>query len=532
MNKLIIPLILIFSTFGIVLTSCSDDEPKDNVKEISMTVSSETGVMYDLFDSNMEHPIECMLVMSEESPGTWSQLSFEAIKGFSYERGHEYELRVKQTIMANPPMDGSDRYYELVRIVSDRLVVESEVSADDAVNSEADIEYQEGCPINKYSISESYIVDDNGEITYGDGSTMPSYDNARLWLTNILDVADPNWVKYQKVPYQATYSYVISPLNDKIRLVRNQSNGPMFKDVVPEDEYKHIAQNMMTGDELKYTLILANVYKKGIQKLEFVMTKTGDVPDKYKFKFVEAGMTTLMGDNYPFAAPFDNITYRITDNYERYEPVGFPEFTQYYDSIVWCADNLPNTVRIYEQDNTENSIKQHIEHQWSTHFFNKGEQKTALKGYRKGEVIYSTSLTTTLRERDFLCYDWTNGSVAIGNPGNTAIYCPLDSQYEYQAFHTQEQNGVRFAQIRVWNKKSLSEAEFLPVSRDALIELMTDNIGQAQSPSGKVETFKCLPSESVEAINFWENKTTRILLLLSTPDEYGFQDYYLHFESK
>lgn len=80
MNKLIIPLILIFSTFGIVLTSCSDDEPKDNVKEISMTVSSETGVMYDLFDSNMEYPIECMLVMTEESPGTWSQLSFEAIK--------------------------------------------------------------------------------------------------------------------------------------------------------------------------------------------------------------------------------------------------------------------------------------------------------------------------------------------------------------------------------------------------------------------------------------------------------------------
>lgn len=525
-------MLFLLPLIGLMTTGCSNDEPKDNVKELSMTVSSVTGVMYDLFDSNMKHLIECMLVMTEDSPGTWSQLSFEAIKGFTYERGHEYELRVKRTIMAKPPMDASERYYELVRIVSDRLVVEPDEPVDDAVKSETDIEYQEGCPINKYSISESYIVDDDGMITYGDGSSMPSYDKARLWLTNILDEADPNWVKYQSVPYQSTYSYVISPLNDKIRLVRNQSNGPMLKDVVPEDEYNHIVKNMITGDELKYTLILANVYKKGIQKLEFVIIKTGDVPDKYKFKFVEAGMTTLMGEDYPFTAPFDNITYRITDNYERFESVGFPEFTQYYDSIVWCANNLPNTVRIYEQENTENYIKQHIEHQWSTHFFNKGEQKTMLKGYRNGEVVYSTSLTTTLRERDFLCYDWTKGSIAIGNPGNVSIYCILDSQCEYQAFHTQEQNGIRFAQIRVWNKKSVPETEFLPISRNALIKLMTDNVGQAQSPSGKVDSFKCLLSKGDEALNYWENKTTRILLMLSAPDEYGLQDYYLHFESK
>ena len=51
------------------LTACSDDEPNDSVKEIRMQVSSETGIMYDLFDDKMEHPIECMLVESEDFPG-------------------------------------------------------------------------------------------------------------------------------------------------------------------------------------------------------------------------------------------------------------------------------------------------------------------------------------------------------------------------------------------------------------------------------------------------------------------------------
>ena len=44
------------------LTACSDDEPKDSVKEIRMQVSAETGVMYAWGDDKKENPIECMLV--------------------------------------------------------------------------------------------------------------------------------------------------------------------------------------------------------------------------------------------------------------------------------------------------------------------------------------------------------------------------------------------------------------------------------------------------------------------------------------
>ena len=255
------------------LTACSDDEPKDSVEEIRMQVSAETGVMYAGDDDKKENPIECMLVMSEDNPGVWEPLGFGKIEGFTYERGHEYYLSVRRTILANPPADASDRTYSLIRILEDRVVTEPEVPVDEEITSEEDIEYHDLCPFEKYAISKEFVVDKDGNIYYGDGSSLPSYDNARIWLEDILDKEDPNWVKFQTVSYQATYSYAFSPFTDDIRLIRNDSHGPMFKSVIPEDEFTRIIQTMQSGEEVRYALILANVYKKGLQKLEFTIKK-------------------------------------------------------------------------------------------------------------------------------------------------------------------------------------------------------------------------------------------------------------------
>ena len=105
MNKFVISFLLITAFLAV---SCSDDEPKDVVNEIKMSVSAETGT-YIPWGSDT--PVECMLVMSEDNPGVWEPLGFNSIKWFTYERGHEYYLSVERTILANPPMDGSDRTY-------------------------------------------------------------------------------------------------------------------------------------------------------------------------------------------------------------------------------------------------------------------------------------------------------------------------------------------------------------------------------------------------------------------------------------
>ncbi len=107
----------------LAVTSCGfPDEPKDTVREITMMVSAETGVTYNLFDTYGEHPIECMLVKYGKDSDRWQPFSFSAIEGFTYERGHEYILRVRMTTLANPPADGSCFTFALVRILSDVIV--------------------------------------------------------------------------------------------------------------------------------------------------------------------------------------------------------------------------------------------------------------------------------------------------------------------------------------------------------------------------------------------------------------------------
>ena len=269
MKKTLNLLFLLLAVFAISSCSSDDDEIKDSVKEITIYVSSETGESYG-FNST---PEECMLVKFDNPNGEWEHLGLYRIEGFTYVKGHEYELRVKMTTLANPPADGYSHRYLLVKIVQDKLVKETETPTDNSVKSESDIEYQELCPYNKYETEDNYIVDGEGNIYKGNGWPKPSYEHSRIYVENVLDKGDDNWVKFNSIPYQAYCSYVISPLTDDIRLVYNEDGGPLFKKVIPESEFEYITKKMNSGEKLQYFLILANVYKKGLQKLKFTITK-------------------------------------------------------------------------------------------------------------------------------------------------------------------------------------------------------------------------------------------------------------------
>lgn len=262
-------LFLLLAVFAISSCSSDDDEKKDSVKEITIFVSSETGESYG-FNST---PEECMLVKFDNPNGEWEHLGLYRIEGFTYVKGHEYELRVKMTTLANPPADGYSHKYLLVKIVQDKLVKETGTPTDNSVKSESDIEYQELCPYNKYETEDNYIVDGEGNIYKGNGLPKPSYEHSRIYVENVLDKGDDNWVKFNSIPYQAYCSYVISPLTDDIRMVYNEDGGPLFKDVIPESEFEYITKKLNSGEKLQYFLILANVYKKGLQKLKFTITK-------------------------------------------------------------------------------------------------------------------------------------------------------------------------------------------------------------------------------------------------------------------
>lgn len=100
---------------SVLLVGCDKDEPIDKVEIIKMYVSAETGT-YTPWGS--EVPVECMLV-KEDGNLEYSHLAFGGIQGFDYVRGHEYELEVRKTTLANPPADGSNIAYELLKIIND-----------------------------------------------------------------------------------------------------------------------------------------------------------------------------------------------------------------------------------------------------------------------------------------------------------------------------------------------------------------------------------------------------------------------------
>ena len=256
------------------MVSCiDDDELKDKVVEVTMSVSENTDIMYGPFDDHREIPIECMLVMEDGVDQTWRKMSFSGIEGFTYEKGHRYKLRAKKTILANPPADGSAWKYELVEVLEDKEITSPVLPVEATIKSEADIAYEEQCPIEKYSVSSPIFVDGNGKIFNSEGNERPSYKNCRIYLNNVLNTTDPDWVKFNSTTYMARYAYVISPLSEQIRLVVASGGGPMMKYIVTEEDFRYITSTMREGEQLTYILLPANVYKKGIQKLALTFVR-------------------------------------------------------------------------------------------------------------------------------------------------------------------------------------------------------------------------------------------------------------------
>ena len=65
------------------------------VEQVTLYVSAETGTYQNVPDNNY---VEGMLIR-EQGESAFYCVSFQEISGFTYERGHEYELFVKRTTL-------------------------------------------------------------------------------------------------------------------------------------------------------------------------------------------------------------------------------------------------------------------------------------------------------------------------------------------------------------------------------------------------------------------------------------------------
>ena len=117
-KKSIITALLALVAIGLV--SCnSDNNYEDKVEQVTVYVSAETGLFYNVPNTTPEEGMRILI----EGEDHYICVAFNTIAGFTYEIGNEYELLVKKTTLANPPHDSGSIRYELIRIVSQRKVV-------------------------------------------------------------------------------------------------------------------------------------------------------------------------------------------------------------------------------------------------------------------------------------------------------------------------------------------------------------------------------------------------------------------------
>lgn len=101
---------LIVTTLLLLLFAASCQQNTAEQPEVkSMLVSSRKA------DCVGVAPTQCLQVR-ESADKPWNNF-FGAIKGFDYQEGYLYEIKVKVTKIENPPADGSSLGYELVEIV-------------------------------------------------------------------------------------------------------------------------------------------------------------------------------------------------------------------------------------------------------------------------------------------------------------------------------------------------------------------------------------------------------------------------------
>ena len=276
MNKLIIPFLFIACLFFV--TACSGDEPKDKTKDIIMSVSEEPGVMYDIFDDEGKYPMICLRVMDDDFPGEWRNLPMTAIEGFEYEIGHMYTLKVRRTILANPPADASSYTYRLIAVLEDRIWPEEPNEEEKiVVNTEEDIPYEEKCPYHIYDVyKDAFVIDGNGKMHYADykdGDPELDMSVAAVQLEFAIDRSSPDFLEFNRIGKMAYYAYVLSPLTEKIEKVWLTRGTLYLKDVISQELYDEIAMEYESGQTLEYSLVLANIHGYGLQKVKFSISK-------------------------------------------------------------------------------------------------------------------------------------------------------------------------------------------------------------------------------------------------------------------
>ncbi len=79
------------------------------------------------------------------------------------------------------------------------------------------------------------------------------------------------------------------------------------------------------------------------------------------------------------------------------------------DSIVWTADGMNGSFRVFEYDKGNTGRTSYLTYEWGHYFKYPGEYKTSLSVWMDGKVIFQDQLGVSVADgRDFLSYNWSD----------------------------------------------------------------------------------------------------------------------------
>lgn len=260
-----------------------------------------------------------------------------------------------------------------------------------------------------------------------------------------------------------------------------------------------------------------------------------EIPDEARFRIALYDNLSFNGEKYTdnpvfdSPAPFDFIGFRMVRP-EGFSAFGFQPYLC-YDSIVWSSPDLPDTFKVFENGYNYTSLIT----QWGSYFFKEGSNTVCLKGFRKGEAVHSDSLTFELKDRDFLCFKWSE-CPTDPNPGVTqGIYCYLDNKFKYHISYPVESDGCKILDIYIRHQSDKKEDMECSVMKTVLEDFLESHLGTPveYEEADLKGMFKQLPDDDKFG-RLYENKTTRAIIVNELPDEesYRRERFYIHVESK
>ena len=284
-----------------------------------------------------------------------------------------------------------------------------------------------------------------------------------------------------------------------------------------------------TGGNLTQPITLDLQIQRNTEIRRDRISLNADIKGALKRVGEQISLNSFMNLDTPLAAPFDLLTFRIFDYQDEYTPLGYPEFLQYYDSIVMSTPVMPNTYCVYQKKTDEGSTSEKFTSQWSSYFFEKNDFPIILKGYKDGAVKYAFQMKQIMRERDFLGIDWKDGGITLANPQSHVVYCVLDTRYEFLLTDTQLRNNIPFVKIKVAFASDLTDAENLKRQENGLRWLLEKHLGYRTFET--VADFKTLPEDAC-IVETYGNDTTRAALLYFAGDDFHEACYYIITEPK